>query len=347
MASGMRVLIVGAFGPGALEESYASAFRALGCSVEAFDIQQAVARHVRVGGLGTVAHRFLGVEPWIVKANRELVLCAQTYNPDLMLVVGQQPVRAGALAQIRIQHAVRPVLVWPDTLVNLSVHVVQCLPLYDLVATYSRASVEWLERLGCARVRWIPLAGDPSMHAARGSDRGAPFDVDVGFIGQWRPEREDVMARLLAALPEKHIRIWGPDWGRRCRGKRELLKAWAGRPLYREEFARAVATTRVNLNIIDPTNFPAANMRFFEVPLAGGLQVSSACPEMDNVFREGETVVYYTSPDDVVEIVRTVLGDDKRSRDIGEAGRVLVLEEHTYVHRATDIMTQLSVGVVG
>lgn len=110
------------------------------------------------------------------------------------------------------------------------------------------------------------------------------------FIGGWRPEREAV----LAGLAGLDLKIWGPEWDRRCAGNAVVLKAWQGRPLVGTEFATAVAASKVNLNIIDPTNHPAANMRFFEIPVAGGLQVCSACPEMSGVFRDGEEIFTIT-----------------------------------------------------
>ena len=57
-----------------------------------------------------------------------------------------------------------------------------------------------------------------------------------------------------------------------------IRRAWQGRALRGADFAKAVSCSKLSLNIIDPTNYPAANMRFFEITTAGGLQVTYRLP---------------------------------------------------------------------
>ena len=44
-------------------------------------------------------------------------------------------------------------------------------------------------------------------------------------------------------------------------------------------------------------------MRFFEISTAGGLQVSSACPEMENEFRHAEHIFYYQRQDERLKVM--------------------------------------------
>jgi spore maturation protein CgeB len=338
-----RLMLVGQFSAGALERSYQRAFRQAGCEVEIFDMNQAVGRNVRFGRWGEKWNRFLPVEPWITKANRELVLAAQSFGPDVLVVVGQNPVRAGALAQIRATHPpVRTALIWPDSMVFLGGGTLLCLPLYDLVATYSSATVPVFDRLGAAAVAWIPLAADPEMHSPVALTGADDDRADVGFIGQWRPERESALDQLIRAKPDLRIKIWGLDWGRRCHRRSPVRKAWQGHSVFHEDFASAVAGCKINLNVIDPTNYPAANMRFFEIAVAGGAQVSSRCPEMETIFRPGETVVYYQNEEELPEVVERLLADDEARGRIAVAAQAFVAAEHCYVHRAREILERLS-----
>jgi spore maturation protein CgeB len=337
----LRVLLVGTFGPGALERSYWHAFAEAGCTVEVFDFAAALRRSVRFGRIGAYWNQHVPMDPWIRRANRELAVAARNYAPDVFVVIGQLPIRAGLLAQVTAQRDLRTVLIWPDTLLNLAPGIIQCLPLYDLIATYSQASVASFRRLG-GKAEWVALAADPAMHTPAQGQPSAAFDADVGFIGQWRPEREAALARILAELPHARVKIWGPDWGRRCRGKRDLLHAWQRRSLYEQDFARAVSACRINLNVIDPTNYPAANMRFFELPAAGGFQVSSACPEMVNEFRDGETVIYYHHDSELPALLHRLLDNPDQRTRIAEAARRLVLARHTYVHRVRAILSRLA-----
>jgi spore maturation protein CgeB len=180
------------------------------------------------------------------------------------------------------------------------------------------------------------LAGDPALHSAprEAAQNEQTYGADVTFVGGWRPEREAVLSQLTAF----DVKIWGPDWGRRCKGKPAILKAWQGRPLYGAGFARAVAHCKVNLNVIDPTNYPAANMRFFEIPTAGGLQVASACPEMAHEFRHGKHLFYYSQSEDLPALIRSLLSDHTLRTTVATAAHKKVLQAHTYAHRAEQIL---------
>jgi spore maturation protein CgeB len=335
-------MLVGQFGPGALECSYRTAFESLGWEVSSFDIAQAIERHCRLGRWGRAFNRFVPVEAWIRKANRDLVTQTLSFLPEYLLTFGHYAVQPGALAQIRSASNSTLVHLWPDTLLNLGSDLMSCLPLFDLVASYSHASLEQLRRLGAERVAWIPLAADPSMHSAAecsDSDK-ARYSADVTFIGGWRPERE----AILSTLESFDLKIWGPDWGRRCRGNRPLLKKWQGRPLYEAEFAKAVSSSGINLNIIDALNFPAANMRFFEIPVAGGLQVSSACPEMEREFLHGEHLFYYRDRDDLPNVIATLIANPNLRRSVAKVGQAKVLASHTYAGRVRSILQQFENG---
>jgi len=334
-----HVMLVGQFPSGALENSYCAAFEELGWQVVKFDIMESVHRHVRAGHAGRFLTLFVPVEPWIRKASRELTLRVLDLEPQLVVTFGHYPIRVGALAQIRSSVPAKLVHVWPDTMVNWTTHLTACLPVYDLVATYSRATVPIFRDLGARAVAWIPLAGDPALHPkAEGSEvYPGKFAADVSFIGAWRPEREAVLSQLQGF----DLKIWGPEWGRRCRHNRTILKAWQGCSLYGLDFARAVTGSKVSLNIIDPSNYPAANMRFFEIPVVGGLQVSSACPEMIELFRHGEHVFYYDRPAELQRHLETILVDDQLRERVAGAAHQKVLAEHTYLNRVRSLLRYL------
>jgi spore maturation protein CgeB len=330
------MMIVGHFALGNLESSYKIAFEALGCHVTAFDIKDAVDGHTRLGRGGQFFNTFVPVEPWIRKANREMILRATHTATNLLVVVGQQPVRAGALAQIQASTHARAILIWPDPLLNLDAETIACLPLYDLVATYSSATLDPFRRLGASHVEWVPLAADPSLHSpviCTPSEQ-SEFEADISFIGGWRPEREALLKRLGVF----NLKIWGTGWRRHATDP-AVKKAFQGRALRGAEFAKAVTRSKVNLNIIDQTNYSAPNMRFFEISMAGGLQVSSYCPEMGDEFRHGEHIFYYRNAAELPGLVKMLLPDEPMRQRVAAAAHDKVLAGHTYKHRAECILS--------
>ncbi|HSS19398.1 MAG TPA: glycosyltransferase [Pyrinomonadaceae bacterium] len=337
-----RVMLVGEFSYGSLESSYQTAFESLGFEVTTFDFVASLGRSCRFGRAGRTLNTFLPVEPWVRKANREMVSETFRVRPDYLLTFGHYPIRAGALAQIQSSNRTVLVHVWPDPLLNFDTNLIACLPLFDLVASYSESTREPLKRLGAPNVAWIPLACDPKLHPAVVCDESdkRKYSADVTFIGGWRPEREAVLTKLGAF----DLKVWGPDWGRRCRNNTALLKRWQRRPLYGDEFAKAVSSSKINLNIIDPMNYPAANMRFFELPVAGGLQVCSPCPEMEAKFVHGEHIFFYRDADELTELIAGLIEDEPRRRKVAAAARAKVLSAHTYTQRAQSILEHFENG---
>jgi spore maturation protein CgeB len=327
----LRILLVGDPDGVNLESSYQRAFIALGHDVQCFSLRDRVNAYARFGKIGAVFTTFVPVEQWVRKANRELAILSGEGKFDLIVIFGSAPVQAGALAQIKSQTASVVCWVWPDTLLNLSATILPALPLFDAAFTYSSSSLDALKQLGCRTVVWLPLAGDPTMHQCVEIDADARrvYGADVTFIGGWRPEREAALRRISG----ERLKIWGPDWGRRCKDA-TLRRSWQGRALRGPEFARAVGASRINLNIIDPTNAPAANMRFFEIPMAGGLQLSSSCREMEPLFRHEEHVIYYGDLDDLAVRVKLLLDDPATCGRVASAGCALVKAAHSYEHRA-------------
>lgn len=344
-SSDYRILVAGQFCHGSLEGSYVRAFELEGATVKRFDLNGTVAKYTRLGRVGALFNRFSPIEAWINKANRDLVVATAAFQPDFLMVGGAGPVRAGALAQIRASAPrTRLLMLWPDTLLRLLPHVSPCLPLYDLVASYSSSAVEPFRRLGAPLVEWVPLGADLELHPAAGTlteeDRRV-YGCDVTFVGNHRPEREETFLLLLRA--GFSVKVWGPeDWRRGSRQPGEVKKYWQGRSLYGEGFAKAVRCAHVALNPIDPTNYPAANMRFFEVPACRGIALNSACPEMEPIFPHRGSTLYYRSDEELVPLLRELLAKPDELARIAHAAHQQVADAHTYRHRVRQIISLLA-----
>lgn len=319
------------------------AFTAIGWRATAFDLDAAVRSHARLGPLGARFNDYVPVEAWIRKANRELLLALSEARPDLVLVVGHASTRVGALAQlVAASPQTRLALVWPDTLLNLGREELECLPLYDLVACYGKQSILPFERLGARRVEWVPLAVDPELHRPDALDAAtrARFAADVLFIGSHRPERERSILALLDAGVE--VKVWGGEpWRKNAAVPARVGSYWQGRELHGRELATASCAAKVGINLIDPTNFPAANMRFFENFLFDAATVNTSCPELEGIFRDGEHTLYAADDRALVGAVQRLLADPSLRRRLAAAGKALVLAEHTYAHRARAIAAAL------
>jgi len=325
--------------------SYARAFRGMGCRISSYSLTDAIQRHARLGRIGRRAASFFPIESWIRKGNKELLLHLLELKPDVVLVPASLPVLAGCLAQLKASMPdCRAVLIWPDTLLNLAPHTVQCLPLYELVASYSRAAVPVLQKLGAREIEWVPFAADPFLFPKDvkiDATENERFDCEVCFVGNWRPERERAILSLVSAGVT--VKVWShPYWLKLCSDRRQAERYLRQGPIFGRELAKAFRGAKISLNTIDATNYPAANMRFFEGPACGAATLNSPCPEMATGFPEGEAAFYYHHDDELVPTVRRLLRDDTHRLRVARAAQDLVLKEHTYQHRAELILRRLS-----
>jgi spore maturation protein CgeB len=339
----LKVTVVGRDERFRLEASYARAFGSLGCDVAFYDLDAELARHTRLGRAGRLFGSFVPVEPWARKANRTFYLHVYERVPTLVLVSAHAPVRAGTLVQIKsARPQTKVVLLWPDPFIALEPHILAALPMYDMVATYSRTSMEHLRKLG-ARPIWLPFAADPELHPGEGTiseDDRRRYACDVLFIGNHRPEREKALLALVDA--GLHVKVYGTSqWRRDARDRSRLDQYFQDAVLFGADFAAASRVGRVSLNVIDPGNFPAANMRFFESFSCGAATVNSSCPEMSEEFPEGVATSYFEDELEMLARIRHLLSDASMRDAIAAEGARRVRTKHTYRHRALELLEAL------
>jgi len=336
-----KILIVGTVNSYCLETSYENAAAKLSHMVVRFDPSREVTKFVRFGRLGKSVQDLFQPEIWLKKMNRELVIRVKESKPDIILVVGGAKVLYGTLVTIKvIQPGVKIVWIWPDTPANLNFNNISYASILDLSATYSEKTVPVLQKLGFSNVHWIPLAGDPSMHWKQ-IMTSENFERDISFVGMWRPERERVLKLVCENFGHLKIEIYGKNWKRNAKN-RLVLSKWRGEGMFTNDLAHYFNTSRINLNIIDDTNFPAANMRFFEIATAGGLQVSSSCPEMHSQFRNREDLVYFQSEENLIDELNWVLAQPVLAAKMRATAQANLIAKHTYATRLETIIKLLN-----
>jgi hypothetical protein len=323
-----------------LETSYANAAKNIGAEVIRFDPSVEILKHIKFNKIGKMIHDFLNVEVWTRKMNRELVVKVHEEKPNIILLVGGAKVLFGTLATIKV---IRPtckiVWIWPDTPMNLNANNLNYRSIIDLSATYSKASVQVFNSLGFKNVHWVPLAGDLFLHGNKVKENNH-FDCDISFVGMWRPEREKIMQTINTYFSHLKIEIYGNYWKRNCKNE-QLMKKWKGNGFYAKSLSNHFNNTKISLNIIDDTNYPAANMRFFEIPTSGGFQICSSCPEMETIFQEGEDILYFKNSDELIEKVNWALNNTDSLQRIKKAAQLKINMQHNYSIRMQQILDLL------
>ncbi len=336
----MRIFYFGTFDNFNLESSYLRAGKTLGHDTCTFDYIKVHKQIIPYGSLGSLINRVADVYTWVHQMNRKVIVEAVQYQPDLFLIFCNAKILPGSLLYLKsVLPHMRFVLIWPDPIHNIRVDMLASARFIDLFASYSSSLIPVLERAGFKYVEWVPLAGDLEIHPFNPDVSDADYEYDVSFVGSWRPEREEALVTLLNRFG-KGIRlgVFGPGWDRYTQNK-ALRSIAISRALLGKNMATVFQKSRVNLNRIDVTNYPAANMRFFEIPTAGGTMLSSSCPEMEPDFPAMEAAMYFHDSDDLIKKTEILLQSDTAS--MRNHAYEKVRAAHTYIHRLKKIIDYL------
>jgi spore maturation protein CgeB len=113
-------------------------------------------------------------------------------------------------------------------------------------------------------------------------------------------------------------------------------------------FPRAISAARINLNITRRAHatVPASSTcRPFELAASGAAIVSNPVDGIERWFEPGRELVVVADADEAVAAYRELLADPAQADELGRRARERVLDEHTYVHRARQLLDVLGLGV--
>jgi spore maturation protein CgeB len=214
-------------------------------------------------------------------------------------------------------------------------------PLYDYFFHIQPGAFEAkLREAGCGRQAVVPTGCDPEVHrpVVLSDEERAAFACDLSFAGA--PYRNRV--QLFQGLTDYNFNIWGTEWPTR---ELQRLVQRPGERFTAELFTKIVAGSKINLNLhssalhegIDP-ECDAINPRVFEIAACGGFQLCDPAIGLGAFFEfERELPVYRGLSELRARIDYYLQRPDERAQ-IAAAARARALREHTYAHRAQQML---------
>jgi len=161
------------------------------------------------------------------------------------------------------------------------------------------------------KVFWLPLACDPEVHCIPNKMQKIH---DICFVGSvqpsWQYKRVQRLDKLFKQFPNFYF----------------------GNKYFRE-ITKKYAESRIVFNSAHSTDI---NMRVFEAMCSGSFLLTDK-QEWHDLFVPGVHFDDYTDKDMIDKVIFYLYDEEKRER-IAEAGKKLVLEKHTYEHRAKEIL---------
>ncbi len=209
---------------------------------------------------------------------------------------------------------------------------------YDLLVSNSEGGIPRLLELGARRVEAVYWAADPEFFAPQPVEK----EVDVFFYGYGDKFRREWMAALVGepsrAAPEIDFALGGLDF----RGDVGRARLLGDVPF--NQFARAISAARINLNVTRRSHATvpgSSTCRPFELAATGAAVVSNPHAGLERWFEPGDEIVVVEDAQEALAAYRELLGDPAQAEAMGARARERALDEHTYAHRARQLLALL------
>ena len=210
---------------------------------------------------------------------------------------------------------------------------------YDLVLSNSEGGIARLLELGARRAETVFWAADPQLWAPQQVAK----EYDVLFYGYGDKFRREWMRELVGEpsrrLPEVDFVLAGRDF----RG--DVGAARVVDPPF-SVYAREISTARINLNVTRRAHasvYASSTCRLFELASCGAAIVSNPHEGIERWFEPGREVIVVSDADEATATYEQLLADPGRAEEMGRRARERVLDEHTYSHRARQLLGLLGV----
>mgnify|MGYP005851981849 CR=1 FL=1 len=198
----------------------------------------------------------------------------------------------------------------------------------------SYGGAQMLRELGARQAHVLYYGADPDVF----SPVDVPKNIDVFFYGHTREYREAWIDAMLMnasrAMPEARFAVRGRGLG--SLGRAQMLPYLSFSKL-REYVCRA----KINLCITRKAHasvFASSSSRPFELASLGACIVANPYLGIETWFEPEREIILIESADEAIERYRWLLANDSARQAIGEAARQRVLAEHTFRHRAQELV---------
>ena len=200
-----------------------------------------------------------------------------------------------------------------DTHTNYSKHL-HIGRLFDVTFIAQKEFVERLRQDGLRQVHWLPLACAPDIYPAMDLYR----NYDVAYVGSTNSAVHPVRHALLVAV------------------RNVFPKVFLG-TASPQEMGRIYAQSKIVFNKSINND---VNMRYFEAMGAGALLLTDRAIDngVEELFTVGVHYLEYQDEQTLLTQIQELLSNPERCRRIADTARRNVLENHTYKHRAEQLL---------
>jgi spore maturation protein CgeB len=265
---------------------------------------------------------------------RRLERRCRDWRPEIVLVIKGGPIAPDLIRRVRSGTGARFVNFFPDN--PLWMLPFECLEAYDVFFTKERYALRALQSVGLRNLHYLPMYCAPALHyrVTLTAEDQQRFGAAVSLVGS----RYDYRERLVRALADRPLRVWGSGW----RGVRDpvVRRLVAGGPVFGRDKLAVYAASTLSLNPHHPMNdIVGVNTRAFELAAAASCQVADFKEDLSTLFKPDEEVLVYRDLGELARLLDHFLARPDEARAIGDNARRRALAEHTLRHRVDEMLS--------
>jgi spore maturation protein CgeB len=218
-----------------------------------------------------------------------------------------------------------------------------CLPYFTHVFACETALIPKLNRLTTNRVEFLPAAAPPDLYypiTPPESERQL-FDCNLGYVstGYSGSPYGVYRALLLKNVADLGLKIFGDrHWdyiAHRVPGIAPYIHVTGF--LSPERMRAFFASTRIFMGVVHPQIVTGAGQRLFDAAAAGAFVLAEYKADIERLFPQGE-IETFKDKEEMREKAIYYLAHPEQRREKAAAARARVLAEHTWQHRAREIL---------
>jgi len=274
--------------------------------------------------------RKVGLSPKLDQQAENILLAqVEEFRPDLVL--NQDVFHVDTRLMRRIKGIGNPILIGQ---VGIEPSRGEDWSIYDLLISQLPMTVKFFRAFG-VRAEVNHLAFEPAILDALPA-APAP-DVDVSFVGSISLDHRQRIGLLEAVAKRYDLKLWG-NRPQALPASSPLHRCFQGE-VWGAEMYQVLRRSRITLNShIDLAGREAGNMRLFEATGVGAFLLTDFKDNLDTLFAPDREVAVWRSIEECLQRIEHYLRDGEGRSAIARAGQARTMAQHTYRHRAAEIL---------
>ena len=346
----IRILCVSDLRPGYPMQQRYNAMMELGYAVKGIDY----ADFSRVGSLKVYLNKFSywlfrhGIQSFdlidVTNANSRILNEVESSPYDIIWLDKALAVKQRTLQRVKeIQPDCKIVGFSHDDMAqrhNQSKSFLEHLPCYDMFITTKSYNVDELKKKGCKHCRFVDNSFDTSTHRPNSmkSPTSEQNRYEVGFIGCWEKQREELFKELVHHGITIHV--WGGRW-HKCSFRHPNL-VLNQKDILGDSYAETLCSMDIALCLLRKINRDVQTTRSIEIPACETFMLAERTAEHQALFEEGKEADFFSSTNELITKIQYYLSNPEIRTRIAKAGRERCLRSgYSNQHRIRQLVDDI------